>query len=99
MHAVCVCHVCVGQSDLQHRVGHQHPVSDPVQEGGAGAADGVVLQDLLGGLRLPGAALSGDEDEVVVELRQHGVVGVVGQGVAGETRSGRESDPGWIRLD
>ena len=42
--------------DLKHWVGEQKPVSDVVQKSGAWTADGVKLQDLLGGLRLAGSA-------------------------------------------
>ena len=76
-------------SNLQHGVGQQQAVADVVQEAGVGAADGVVLEDLLGGFRLARAALPRDEDEVVVELAEHGAEHVVGQSVAGgNTQSG-----------
>ena len=79
-------------SDLQHGVGQQQAVADVVQEAGVGAADGVVLEDLLGGLRLARATLPGDEDEMVVELAQHGAEHVVGQSVAGgNTQSGNSA--------
>lgn len=68
-------------SDLEDGVGHEHFVADGVEQSRARAADGVILQNLLGGLSLPCAALTGDEDEMVVELCQHGLVGVVCQGV------------------
>lgn len=74
-------------ADLEDRVGHEYFVPDGVEQGGAGTADSVVLQDLLGGLRLPRTTLSRDEDEVIVELCQHGVVGVVCQRVAVMTQS------------
>lgn len=44
-------------TDLKHRVGEKQPVPDVVQEFGARAADGVELQDFLGGLGLAGSAL------------------------------------------
>lgn len=79
-----VCHYSdiTQSSDLQDGVGHEHFVPDGVEKRGARTADSVILQNLLGGLRLPRSALSGDEDEVIVELCQHGLVGVVRQGVA-----------------
>lgn len=73
-------------SDLEDGIGHEHFVPDSVQQSRAGTADGIVLQNLLGGLCLPSSALPRDEDEVVVELRQHGLVGVVRQSVAAKRR-------------
>ena len=82
--ALLVCHYSdiTQSSDLQDGVGHEHFVPDGVEKRRARTADSVILQNLLGGLRLPRSALSGDEDEVIVELCQHGLVGVVRQGVA-----------------
>lgn len=68
--------------DLKDRVGHEHFVPDGVEQSGARTADSVILQNLFGGLCLSRSALSRDEDEVIVELCQHGVVGVVCQSVA-----------------
>lgn len=73
-------------SDLQHWVGQQEPVPDVVQKPGAWTADGVELQDLLGGLRLSGSAFPRDQDEVVVVLGLHGAEDVVRQGVAAKER-------------
>lgn len=55
-------------TDLKHRVGEEEPVPDVVQDFGTRAADGVELQDLLGGLGLAGSALPRDQYEVIVEL-------------------------------
>lgn len=50
--------MCVwGGSHLQHRVGLQQAVLDGLHVLTGGTGDGVVLQDLLGRLRLAGAAL------------------------------------------
>lgn len=66
-------------TDLKHWVGEKQPVPDVVQEFGTWTADGIELQDFLGGLGLAGAALPWDQDEVVVELRLHGAEDVVCQ--------------------
>lgn len=79
--------------DLKHWVGEQKPVPDVAQESGAWTADGVKLQDLLGGLRLAGSAFPWDQDEVVVVLGLHGAEDVVRQGVTtenGKSKSGSE---------
>lgn len=44
-------------TDLKHWVGEKKPVPDVVQEFGTWAADGVELQDFLGGFGLAGSAL------------------------------------------
>ena len=43
--------------DLEHGVREKQAVSDVVQEFGAGAADGIELEDLLGRFRLPSSTL------------------------------------------
>ena len=43
----------------------------------------IVLQDLLGSLRLPSSTLPRDEDEMVVVLTAHHPVGVVSYGISG----------------
>ncbi len=82
-------------SHLQHRVGLQQAVFDGLHLLAGRTGDGVVLQDLLGCLRLPGAALPGDEDALVLSLGPQGTVRVVchcvAGGAEGETWSGRWS--------
>lgn len=69
---------------LQDWDGEQQPVSGYLERLRHRTGHREVLEDLLGGLRLPSPALSRNEDEVVVELRAHHAVGVVGNGVARE---------------
>lgn len=67
---------------LEHRVGLQQAVFDGLHLLAGRTGDGVVLQDLLGRLRLPGAALAGDEDALVLPLCSQGSVRIVRHGVA-----------------
>lgn len=69
---------------LQDWDGQQQPVTGYLERLRHRTGHREVLEDLLGGLRLPSPALSRNEDEVVVELRAHHAVGVVGDGVARE---------------
>lgn len=59
---------------LQHWVGLQQAVFDGLHLIAGRTGDGVVLQDLLGCLRLPGATLAGDEDALFLPLRPQGSV-------------------------
>lgn len=59
---------------LQHGVGLQQAVFDCLHLLASRTGDGIVLQDLLGRLCLPGAALPGDEDALVLPLRPQGSV-------------------------
>lgn len=70
---------------LQHWVGLQQSIFDSLHLLAGRTGDGIVLQDLLGRLRLPGAALAGDEDALVLPLRPQGSVRVVCHGVAAVT--------------
>lgn len=76
-------------SDLKHWVGEQKPVPDVVQKSGAWTADGVKLQDLLGGLRLAGSTFPWDQDEVVVVLGLHGAEDIVGQSVTAKNEKAK----------
>lgn len=68
---------------LQHRVGLQQAVFDRLHLLTGWTGDGVVLQDLLGRLSLPSAALPRDEDALVLSLCSQGTVRVVRHCVAG----------------
>lgn len=70
-------------SHLQHRVGLQQAVFDGLHLIAGWTGEGVVLQDLLGRLRLPGTTLPGDEDALVLPLRPQGTVRVVCHCIAG----------------
>lgn len=59
---------------LQHGVGLQQAVFDHLHLLASRTGDGIVLQDLLGRLCLPGTALPGDEDALVLPLRPQGSV-------------------------
>lgn len=69
---------------LQHWVGEQQSVTGYLQGLGHWAGHRKILENLLGGLCFPGPALSGNENEVVIELRAHHAVSVVSYGVTGE---------------
>lgn len=69
---------------LQDWDGEQQPVTGYLERLRHRTGHREVLEDLLGGLCLPSPALSRNENEVVVELRAHHAVGVVGNGVARE---------------
>lgn len=62
------------KSHLQHRVGLQQAVFDGLHLVAGWTGDSVVLQDLLGRLRLPSAALPRDEDALVLSLCPQGTV-------------------------
>lgn len=70
-------------SHLQHRVGLQQAVFDGLHLLAGWTGDGVVLQDLLGRLCLPGTALPGDQDALVLPLCPHGTVRVICHRIAG----------------
>lgn len=70
-------------SYLEHRVGLQKAVFDSLHLLAGWTGDGVVLQDLLGCLGLPGSALPRDEDALVLPLRPHGAVRVICHSIAG----------------
>lgn len=70
------------ESHLQHGVGLQQAVFDGLHLVTGRTGDGVILQDLLGRLRLPGTALAGDQDALVLPLCPHGAVRVICHRVA-----------------
>ena len=74
----------VPPAHLQYGVGLQQPVLDGLHLVTGGAGNGVVLQDLLGGLRLARPALARDQDALIPALRAHGAIRVVRRGVAVE---------------
>lgn len=78
---------------LQDGVGLQQPVLDGLDLLAGGAGDSVVLQDLLGGLGLAGAALPRDEDALVPPLGAQRAVRVVRDGVAGRGQPGSAGLP------
>lgn len=68
-HYIYIFKVKSSRLDLQDRIGHEHLVPDGVQQGATGAANSVILQDLLSGLGFSRPALSRDQNEVVISLR------------------------------
>lgn len=74
---------------LQHRVGLQEAVLDCLHLLTGGTGDGVVLQHLLGGLRLPSTALARDENALVLPFRAHRAVGIIRHSIAER----RQRDP------
>lgn len=69
---------------LQHGIALQQLVLDTLDGGLVAGAGGNELQHLLGGLRLAGTTLAGDEHTLATVLFDQGTEGVVRYGEAGE---------------
>lgn len=74
-------------SHLQHRIGLQQAVFDSLHLVAGRTGDCIVLQDLLGRLRLPSSTFPRDQDALVLPFCPHGAVGVVCYSIAAKRGS------------